>query len=347
MSRNIKFIDESLYKFKLQMANLSKLKLQCGTDTNRIKFLEIYVKCIDKKGIPRMVLNQLCKILNRECNIILNDICEFELDISYDSKDNLRIYTTEGQVRIPASMSSGYQKFIMDMIMRIVLTSVLGNNKSCNLSNPNMLIIDEGFGCLDKKNFIEVAKVMKRLKKNFRHIIVITHIPELKSYANDIISIRREKGFSQITHGETGIAEIKKVQLRQIIANKRKRLDNIRVETNKKQLEKKLLREEKKKVIIAEKERKKQAALLKKKSRADIKQKRQRNKERLVAIMESGELKQQYLIELDDTDKPTIFKCKGCDKQFKYTALKLNRHINGSSYAGKHRKYLKIMLQKE
>lgn len=330
LSRNIKFIDESLCKINLHSAALTNLKLQNGKDIERIMFLEIYVKCIDKKGIPRMVLEKLCEILNRECNIILNDICDFELDIRYDPKNNLRIYTTEGQVRIPASMSSGYQKFIMDMIMRIVLTSVLGNNKSCNLSNPNMLIIDEGFGCLDKKNFIEVAKVMKQLKANFQYIIVITHLTELKSYANDIISISRDKGYSRIEHGEkVNIAEIQNVKLRQIILDKQDELNVVRAKTNKRQLEKKAIHNAKKKAVLNEKERKR------------------KTKERLTGIMNSIPQRRHYLIELDNPDKPTTFKCKGCDKQFKFTEVKLTRHVNGTSYAGKHRKYIKSVLQSE
>ena len=148
-----------------------------------------------KKRITQSILLQLCKKINFECSRILNEIFDFNILIEIDAKMILRIYTIENNkinpLKIPASMESGYQKFIMDMILRIVLINDLNSISGNNISNPNILILDEGFGCLDKENFIEVAKILKKLKQCFSCIMIITPINELKSYTDKNIDIIR------------------------------------------------------------------------------------------------------------------------------------------------------------
>jgi ABC-type multidrug transport system ATPase subunit len=93
-------------------------------------------------------------------------------------------------------MGSGFQKFILDIIMRIVLTNI------STISNSNLIFIDEGFGCLDKENFLHIADILKKLKHNFSAMVIITHIPELKSYADKSITIKKLGADSLVKHGD-------------------------------------------------------------------------------------------------------------------------------------------------
>jgi len=333
-------------------------------------FLNLYKKCVDRTGIPQIILQDLCGILNRECNRILNEIADFELDIKYDPKGILRIYTSENGMKIPASMASGYQKFVMDMIMRIVLASCLSqDSQNCtglnNISNPNMLIIDEGFGCLDKKNFIEVAKVLKKLKKNFKCVLVITHIEELKTYADKIINIERANQESKLEYMErhlyngTGgdaadaaytsvLSEMQRVRLQELIDDKAEKMRVMRLETNKKQAAKKEQKEAAKKEKQDAKKEKQEAA---KKSREDKRlakmsasaQKVALNA-RVLEIMADEKKKIEYLIEVIGGDAPTTFTCRCCNSSYTYSIKKVNTHVNATSYKSRHKKFIKGVL---
>ncbi len=159
-----------------------------------LEMLEIYFNCIEhRSGIPSIVLQNVCQLLNDKMNGILNKITDFEVEVSYDKE--FKIYTVENDTRIPADMASGYQKFIIDMIMRVIMTNI------SVLSSPNIIFIDEGFGCLDKENFIEVARALRKLKNNFTSIFIISHINELKSYADASIQIKRVNTYSTLTSG--------------------------------------------------------------------------------------------------------------------------------------------------
>ena len=281
-----------------QVAELTK---NTTTYTSELKFLNIYKKCVDKKkGISQKILENLCQILTAECNIILHEIAEFEIILTLE-QNNLRIYTSESNVKIPASMASGYQKFVMDMILRIVLTTTLSRTSN-NISNPGMLILDEGFGCLDKKNFVEVACILKKLKSKFKNILVITHIDELKTYADELINIERSACESKIIYGrklgdESGASEMLKMDLMEEINTKSAELEKVRREINVKQAEKKA-------VIDAKKAAKSEKANVIK-----------RKKEELDNIMASNDsIKEKIIEEYQNEDNVSLFKCKACNK---------------------------------
>lgn len=178
-----------------------------------------YYSCINHKtGIPSNILKQVCVALTTKCNDILNVITDFNVEFEYD--EDIHIYTISRKgdkaIKLHASLGSGFQKFILDMILRIVLT------KLSNISNPNILFIDEGFGCLDKDNFINVCGCLQKLKDNFDAMIIITHIPELQAYMNQIIEVKTDMIQSQLQFGQMSINQIDRFEnsiLRQIRDN--------------------------------------------------------------------------------------------------------------------------------
>ena len=332
LNKNIDKLNE-ISKLNQTRENLDKQLIEITgkikTYQARALFLRDYQRCVDKKkGISQSILQKLCEYLNYACNKILKEIADFEIEIAYDTKGILRVYTKEIGMTIPASMSSGYQKFVMDMIMRIVLTTALCNNGSNNISDPNILIIDEGFGCLDKKNFIEVAGTLKKLKHNFKCMIIITHIDELKSYADNIIDIKRIKNESNITYGniEQHNSSVENKSLTEI-SDFTDRLDESRIEINNKQNEKTLL----KKKIKEEKEE-------------EIKKK----KKKLDDIMNSYDKMKEYLIHsFKDDEGINRFKCNICEsKNVKYGIREssIDSHIKSTTYKAKHKKYIKSIM---
>lgn len=158
------------------------------------RWLSIYQKCIDyKTGLPSLIMRKACDILNLRMNHILTKITDFTVEFKYDKE--FIINTIERGCSIPADMGSGFQKFILDIIMRIVLTNIT----SCG--NPSLIFIDEGFGCLDKENFSNVAGILNILKHNFKAMIIITHIDELKEHATKVIKIEKSGMDSVLKYG--------------------------------------------------------------------------------------------------------------------------------------------------
>lgn len=168
-----------------------------------LNLYETYYGCINyKTGIPSSVLRQVCVVLSERCNQILDLITDFNVEFTFE--EEIRIFTIakSSNIKLSASLGSGFQKFLLDMIMRIVLTRI------SNISNPNILFVDEGFGCLDKENFASVCSCLIKMKSNFDAMIVITHIPELQAYMNQIMNVNSENGQSHLQFGHLTIDDL-------------------------------------------------------------------------------------------------------------------------------------------
>jgi DNA repair exonuclease SbcCD ATPase subunit len=193
--KQFKIHSEDIAVAKSALKMKKELNAEYQVHMEELNFLENYHKCIEfKSGIPSLILRNMCHILNERCNSILTKITDFEVEFHHN--DEFKVYTVESGVKVPATMGSGFQKFILDMIMRITLTHI------AVISCPDVIFIDEGFGCLDRDNFIQVAQILVKLKTNFDAIIIITHIDELKTYADHYLNIKKDAKYSRIQWGE-------------------------------------------------------------------------------------------------------------------------------------------------
>jgi len=184
------------YNYKNKVA----LLLSHAQNVTELDFNELYLRVINcKTGIPSYVLKNTCARLQSNCNTILQKIADFTIIIDYDK--DIKIYTIENDIRIPAQMGSGMQKFVLDLIIRITLTEI------SSVSSPKMLFVDEGFGSLDRDNFIAVANILQKLKDKFDSLIIISHISELHNYVDLSINITRKNYLSNVQYGTLSTAQ--------------------------------------------------------------------------------------------------------------------------------------------
>jgi energy-coupling factor transporter ATP-binding protein EcfA2 len=153
-----------------------------------------YYKCINRaEGIPHHVTKTINKMLEVVTNVILDNVTDFNIEIVNESK----ILVVEPSVTIPIAMSSGYQKFIVDLVIRIVLLKIYD-------PDAKYIFIDEGFGCLDASNLLKVINTINALQVFFNGIFLITHIQEIDYHAQTHIKISKLPGpsnDSRVQHG--------------------------------------------------------------------------------------------------------------------------------------------------
>jgi DNA repair exonuclease SbcCD ATPase subunit/DNA repair exonuclease SbcCD nuclease subunit len=178
-------------------------KLNKALEENLVQYdiYQRYSKLLCKRrGLPSMLLKNLCNTLTAKSNIILNFITDFQVKFEFD--ENIYVYTITRGKQIPADMGSGFQKFVLDLVIRIVLMQI------SSISKPDMFIIDEGFGCLDQNNFLNVKTCLEKLKYKYKFILIISHIQELRYSCDSFINISRKDECSSVNHGELGDNEL-------------------------------------------------------------------------------------------------------------------------------------------
>jgi DNA repair exonuclease SbcCD ATPase subunit len=167
-----------------------------------------YIRCINsKKGIPHEIVKQSCANIEIGINNILNEITDFNISLGFDLKkfnimisDKVKSISTpksDNIKSIPASQASGFQKFIIDMSMRLILAST-------HPYLPNILIIDEGFTALDHIHLANAKEFLEKLHRTctFDWVIIISHLDGLNHISENRLEIKMTNDKSQLIVGK-------------------------------------------------------------------------------------------------------------------------------------------------
>ena len=167
------------------------------------KAAEIY----SKNGIQSFIIENSLPEIEIKANEILDTISDGRLQIYFRVlaktkkgaiRETLDIeISNEGKTR-PYELFSGGEKFKVDIAIRIALSYILANQSGAKLS---LLMIDEGFGTQDKEGVIRFVECLNRIKNDFKKIIVITHLAELRDYFETHIRVIKNNGCSQLEIG--------------------------------------------------------------------------------------------------------------------------------------------------
>jgi exonuclease SbcC len=122
--------------------------------------------------------------LNGEISKILIGVAYFNVEIVANEDDgDLEIFIDYGDSRRPIELSSGMEKMISAIAIRAALIEISAIHKS------DMFIIDEGFGALDDTNIEACTRLLLSLKRNFKNIILISHVDSIKDIVDNVIDI--------------------------------------------------------------------------------------------------------------------------------------------------------------
>jgi DNA repair exonuclease SbcCD ATPase subunit len=122
-----------------------------------------------KLGDTSQIVDRV-KHISEMWNNNLSAVSNLQIEMSYNEKSKLSMNIIEDEQEIAASIASGYQKFILDLTMRETLAQV------AQISTPDFLIIDEGFGSADEYNITRIRDYLEYSARKYRFVLIISHI---------------------------------------------------------------------------------------------------------------------------------------------------------------------------
>ena len=155
------------------------------------KSYEYYLDAVKRDGISYELISKIIPIIEGEVNNILAQMVEFGMQLEMDGK-NINAYIVYADQQWPLEMSSGMERFISGLAIRVALINV------CNLPRPNFLVVDEGFGSLDSENMTSMFMMFNYLKTQFDFVMVISHIDSMRDIVDQLIEIKKTNGFSYL-----------------------------------------------------------------------------------------------------------------------------------------------------
>ena len=160
----------------------------------KIHDYELYLNLVSRDGIPQLIINDALPIIENEVNTVLDRMMAgFQLGITNEEK-NINLYIRYDDQEWPLNLSSGMEKFVSSLALRVGLINV------SNLPSPDFLVIDEGFGSLDSENLSNMEGAFDYLKTRFGSVFIISHLDTIKDFMDYLLPITIKKGYSNIVY---------------------------------------------------------------------------------------------------------------------------------------------------
>jgi DNA repair exonuclease SbcCD ATPase subunit/DNA repair exonuclease SbcCD nuclease subunit len=162
----------------------------------------LYLQAVHRQGIPAMVIRTKLPSINEKIHNILSDIVDFKVDLEIDVKGDVTevFYFMENKFdSLPlGAMASASQKFIVTLAIKNALHEI--STKA--VSQPSIIMIDEGFGSLDDELISEVQGMLQYLGTKYKNVLVITHRNEVKDCVNNIVEVTKDRSFINQEFGD-------------------------------------------------------------------------------------------------------------------------------------------------
>jgi exonuclease SbcC len=139
-----------------------------------------------KKGVQALLIETAIPEIEREANALLGRMTDNQMHLTFETQrdtkkgdvsETLDIKIADGLGTRDYDAFSGGESFRLNFAIRIALAKLLAKRAGARLET---LVIDEGFGTQDARGRERLVEAITSVQSEFKHILVITHIQELK-----------------------------------------------------------------------------------------------------------------------------------------------------------------------
>ncbi|MSQ32009.1 MAG: SMC family ATPase [Dehalococcoidia bacterium] len=148
-------------------------------------YLEI-AESAGKQGAQALIIESIVPLLESEANSLLGRMTDNRMSLKLETqrdtktgglKETLGIQISDELGTRDYEMYSGGEAFRIDLAIRIALSRLLAQRAGARLPT---LFLDEGFGTQDAAGREKIADTINSISSEFKLILVITHLEELK-----------------------------------------------------------------------------------------------------------------------------------------------------------------------
>lgn len=152
----------------------------------RLKTLE---RAFSKDGVPALLIEQALPEIEAQANELLDRLSGGQMSVRFetqrqykdkhrdDRRETLDIIISDAAGQREYELFSGGEAFRVNFAIRLALSRVLAKRAGARLQT---LVVDEGFGSQDSAGRQRLIEAINLVRGDFKKILVITHLEELK-----------------------------------------------------------------------------------------------------------------------------------------------------------------------
>ncbi len=156
------------------------------------KIFKLYIEMLGKKGICKLVLRSVLPVINEELNRLLDDICDFTIELNINDKNEVEKLIIKDGVTKKLKSTSGLESTIASLGLRCVL------GRLSSLPKPNFIIFDEILGAVAGVNLDSLKLMLDKIKDMFEIVFFITHNEIAKDWGDKLITVRKDNNISKL-----------------------------------------------------------------------------------------------------------------------------------------------------
>lgn len=193
-------LNDDVANFTGDVKSLATKKQTILDNIKRVEKLEkrnvaykLFLEAVQRDGVPYDLISKSLPTIEGAVNDILAQIVDFQILFEMDGKNiNCNIVYDNDNVW-PLELSSGMERFISSLAIRVGLINV------SNLPASNFLAIDEGWGTMDSENLNSVYNLFQFLKSQFDFSLIISHIETMRDAVDTLLDVHKKNGYSSVT----------------------------------------------------------------------------------------------------------------------------------------------------
>lgn len=180
---------------KEQIENRKKIINKIKEERILIKNWKIYLELVGKNGISKMVLRKTLPIINAKLSQLLNDICDFDVEVAINDRNDVMFYLIKDGVYSDLSSGSGFELTASGIALRCVLSEM------STIPKMNGITFDEVWGRVSKDNYDNMKNLLEKVSNGFDWVFLISHNQEIYDMCNNHISVAKENNISKLFLG--------------------------------------------------------------------------------------------------------------------------------------------------
>ena len=192
INRTIQKVKDDIEVNKKDIKTKEEIIEQINKEDEIEKIYKIYIDLVGKKGISKLVLRSVLPIINSELYRLLEDVTDFDIELSITDKNDVIINLIKDDVIKDLSTGSGYERTASALALRCVLGRV------SNLPKPNFVAFDEVLGKVSLEYLDNIKLLFDKIKDMFDMVFLITHNDIVQSWGDNIITINKINNVSEI-----------------------------------------------------------------------------------------------------------------------------------------------------
>ena len=194
-------LSKAIEQYGKEIDDRKKMINKLKEEQKLVKNWKVYLDMVGKNGISKMVLRRSLPVINANLSRLLNDVCDFSIEISITEKNDVVFYIVKDGTYADLSSGSGFEKTAAALALRAVLAGI------STLPRLNYLIFDELWGRVAEENYDNMKKLIDKILIEYDFIMIISHLHQFNDYCDSQILVKKKDNVSTLTFIENRNAD--------------------------------------------------------------------------------------------------------------------------------------------